>query len=522
MTDQPLRPYQNKAIDDLRRTLSRRRRRIILQLATGSGKTRIAAEITRLLTHKSEGQKHALFLAPRRELVTQAADRIMQHGIEPGIIMAGESSAPDRTVQVASFDTLHARAIRSSRILLPPADLILVDECHLALADSRKQVLSSYPDAWIIGLTATPARGDGRGLGEMFDAIVRGPSIRELTADGHLVPLRYFAPAKPDLERIKLDRDGDYQAKELGHRMNAPALIGDIVVQWKRIAQGRSTVVFCVDRRHAMNVLQAFLAAGVAAEELDATTPDKERKQILRRVADGTTTVLVNVFILSYGVDIPRLSCAVLARPTRNITLYLQTVGRVMRPCRETGKTDAIIIDHAGAVADNGFADADIPWSLASKTPVKELLQHHHELQETPKPIECPNCRAVFHGQRKCPVCGTQVVAGRDPIPMYQVDLEELRRQEQKVQRKRNRTYNVQRKHDTYATIRAYGDAHGYKPGWAFHSYREFFGTEPTGTAVVGAEPERVDEETWEWAHQRIIDYAKKAAVAAPDSKGKA
>lgn len=507
---QPLRDYQGKAINDLRRTLSPRRRRVILQLPTGAGKTRIAAEITRLLTAKSHGQGHALFLAPRRELVTQAAARIERHGVTPGIIMAGESSDPERTVQVASFDTLHARAIRSSRIELPPADLVIVDECHLALAESRKQILAGYPTAWVIGLTATPARGDGRGLGEIFDAIVRGPSIKELVAAGHLVPLRYFAPSKPDLERMKFDRDGDYQAKELGHRMNSPALIGDIVVQWKRIAQGRSTVVYCVDRRHAENVLHAFLKAGVKAEELDATTPDKERKQILQRVNDGTTTVLVNIFIMSYGIDIPRLACAVLARPTRNITLYLQTLGRVMRTL--DGKKDAIVIDHAGAIADNGFADEDIPWSLASKAPVKEMLRQHQELQETPKPIECPNCHAVFHGQRACPVCGTKVIADRDPIPMYQVDLKELRRQEEKLQRRRDRTYNVQRKHETYSTIKAYGDAHGYKSGWAFHSYREFFGAEPKSPNVIDAQPERVDEETWEWVHQRIVDYAKSKA----------
>ncbi len=354
-----LRPYQNSAVTALRASLGAGHRRPILVLPTGSGKTVIAAEIVRMAREKS---RSVLFLAPRRELIHQASEQFTAAGVRHGIIMAGVDRNLYADVQIASFDTLHARGMRTKRMQMPRAELVIVDEAHLSIAETRKAIIAHYADATIIGLTATPARGDGRGLGEIYDDLVNVVSIPELTDNGFLVPVRYFAPTAPDLEAVKLNKDGDYVEKQLGEVMDRPELIGDITDNWMRLAFGMSTVVFCVTRAHSRHVCEQFLSLGIAAEHLDGETPLDERREILARVASGETTVLCNVFVATFGLDIPRLACAVLARPTRNIALYLQIAGRVLRPAE--GKTEARIIDHSGAVAQHGFIDDVQPWVL--------------------------------------------------------------------------------------------------------------------------------------------------------------
>jgi DNA repair protein RadD len=354
-----LRLYQTNAIAALRASLAQGKRRPILVMPTGSGKTRVAGDIIRSAIAK--GRKPG-FLAPRRELIDQAVNAFAAIGIRSDPIMAGRDRSPMSQVWVASFDTLHARGIRTKRMRMPEADLVIVDEAHLSVAETRKAIIEHYSDAVIIGLTATPARGDGRGLGEIYDDLVSVVSIRELTDDGFLVPVRYFAPSEPDLEGVKLNKDGDYIEKQLGERMDRAELIGGITENWMRLAFGLSTVVFCVTRAHSRHVCEEFKRLGVAAEHLDGETELEERRAILARVASGETTVLCNVFVATFGLDIPRLECAVLARPTKNLALYLQIAGRVLRPCE--GKTEARIIDHSGAVQQHGFIDDDQPWSL--------------------------------------------------------------------------------------------------------------------------------------------------------------
>jgi len=220
----PLRPYQSDTINNLRESMKAGFRRIVLQLPTGGGKTRIAAEVIRMANDK---RNRTLFLAPRRELITQACAALVRQGLRPGVIMAGEPRDLGADVQVASFDTLHARAIRSHRMAMPEADLVIVDEAHLSIAESRKTIIEHYADARIVGLTATPARGDGRGLGEIYEDLVIGPSVAHLVDEGFLVPLRYFAPTAPDLAHLRMNRDGDY-----AETRNDLAHFGVVMVRW--------------------------------------------------------------------------------------------------------------------------------------------------------------------------------------------------------------------------------------------------------------------------------------------------
>ena len=160
------------------------------------------------------------------------------------------------------------------------ADLIIVDEAHRACARTYQQILDAYPDATILGLTATPCRGDGRGLGNIFDCIVECPGVRELVDLGFLVPTRVYAPTTPDLKGVGTAQ-GDYVAKQLATRMDQPELIGDIAEHWHRFAEGRKTVVFATSVGHSLHIRNEFRRTGILAEHIDGSTPLEQRDEIL-------------------------------------------------------------------------------------------------------------------------------------------------------------------------------------------------------------------------------------------------
>jgi superfamily II DNA or RNA helicase len=383
-------------------------------------------------------------------------------------------------------------------------DLLILDEAHLWLAETRQKLVSAFPEARVVGLTATPARGDGKGLGVMFEELVMTTGVRSLTEQGYLVPARYWAPSKPDLDGIKLDKDGDYQQKELGVRMSNARLVGDIVTNWLRIAPGKSTVVFCATRSHSRFVCEEFRSRGVRAEHLDGETDVDERKAILDRVRSGETTVLCNVFVATYGLDIPNLECAVLARPTRNITLYLQIVGRVLRPA--PGKTEALIIDHSGAVEEHGFADDDIPWSLDDKESVKERKERQQKEKAEPKEITCPKCKTVFKGRRDCPSCGHLLIPQGKPVPVHEAELKEVK--------KVNRDTDWDQKIEFMRGLRAYAQQKGWKEGWAAHAYKQKFGVWPNDARVKHCGAGQVSTEVLGWVQHLNIKRAKGRAAA--------
>ncbi|MEY2890783.1 MAG: hypothetical protein RJA98_691, partial [Pseudomonadota bacterium] len=501
-----LRDYQQQIITDLRASMVQGNRSVVVQVGTGAGKSLIAAEIIRRAV---ERKSKCLFIAPRRELIHQAHDTLAKHGVQSGIIMAGVKGFKLMDVQVASADTLLARAVRSKRMELPPADLLIWDEFHLAVAASRAKLLGLYPNAKIVGLTATPARGDGRGLSEIADDMVHGPSIRELCDMGFLLPMRYFAPSTPDLKGLRLGKDGDYQEAGLAKRMNQPKLIGEIVSNWQRIAPERPSVVFCCNIAHSVAVCEEFVKAGIKAEHVDANTDSDERAAIFARVLSGETQVLTNVFLASYGLDIPHLSCVVLARPTKNITLYLQSIGRVMRPFE--GQVDCILIDHSGAVKENGFADDDIPWTLDGKQTVKEAKEAAAAERKDPAQITCPACQCIFSSQPACPSCGYKFAVRPKAIAVVQADLQELARPVKvSAAEKRNRTQDWEAKTRFMAGLKFYAAEHGNKsPGWVAHKYREHYGVWPNDPRLKMASPRPPTEEALSWIRSRNIAYVK-------------
>ena len=348
-----LRPYQAAAVQAARARIAASVRRLMINAPTGAGKTLLAAAIVKLAVEKN---RRVLFLAHRRELVDQCCNKLQDAGIlHYGTIMAGSKRlSADAPVQVASIQTLIRRE-------LPPADIVIIDEAHRAVSRTYLSIMANYPRAVLLGLSATPERLDGKGLDELFDDMIVVETVPRLIEQGYLVkPVGYEGP-KPDLSGVKIKR-GDYDETQLAEAMDKPKLVGDLVSNWKRLAEGRLTVAFASSVDHAKHIASEFWAAGVPAAAVSGKTPKAEREAILNDWRKGYLKVVANCFVLTEGFDMPELSCAILARPTKSESLYLQMAGRVLRPF--PGKSDALILDHGGCWAAHGGPHIERQWSL--------------------------------------------------------------------------------------------------------------------------------------------------------------
>jgi superfamily II DNA or RNA helicase len=264
-------------------------------------------------------------------------------------------------VQVASIQTLHARAIRSRAMDMPPADILVIDEAHHARASTFQATIDAYAQAAIVGLTATPCRRDGLGLGNIFDALVEAPQVATLIEQKVLLPARVYAPSTPDLTGVRVER-GDYAEGQLAARVNTAELVGDIGSHWLKLGERRPTVCFATGVEHSVAIRNEFRRLGVMAEHLDGSTPTDERDAILKGLAEGRVELVTNCAVLTEGFDCPEIGCLILARPTKSFSLLRQMIGRALRP--SPGKADAIILDHSGSVFIHGLPDDDIAWTL--------------------------------------------------------------------------------------------------------------------------------------------------------------
>ncbi len=254
-----LRPYQVKLVADFEAAVAAGKRRIMIVLPTGGGKTIVFAEIVKRAVAQYQ---HALIISHRREIIQQTIDKLAAADVACGVILAGREKdlRPMAPVQVASIQTLHTRALRSSAMPMPLANLIVIDEAHHARARTYQEIIEAYPDAILLGATATPVRGDGLGLGNIFSAMIEGPQIAELIAQGHLVKTRVYAPVDPDLKGVRTQA-GDYIITQLSSRMNTDQLVGDIVDHWYKYGERRRTVVFSVDVAHSVHITEEFIRA---------------------------------------------------------------------------------------------------------------------------------------------------------------------------------------------------------------------------------------------------------------------
>lgn len=440
-------PHQDTCIEQLRANIRRGIRSQILVSPTGSGKTVMAGEMIQQAVARG---KYCHFWAHRMELLENPANLLTAIGIEHGVIRGSDSRRrPWAPVHVASVPTLIKRELTRE------PDLIIIDECHRSQADSYRKLLARWPKAIVVGLTATPQRTDGRGLKDLFQAMVIGPSTAQLTEMGFLVPARLFERKGADLSGVHT-KAGDYDQTQLEEAVDKPTLVGDIVSHYQRIAGGRTAIAFAVSIKHSHHLVDQFRAAGVHAEHIDGTTPEAERRDILARLHSGAVQVACNVGVYVEGIDCPPASCCILARPTKSLTLCLQAIGRVLRT--HPGKRDAIILDHAGCTREHGWYDDAREWSLEGR---KKLRRVEIEAEAVLK--VCPVCSEAYRARVAVCRCGYEFFNSERTVVQIDGELEET------VNPKRNYTIRKLSADPAVAALQRIAAENNYKPGWVWH-----------------------------------------------------
>jgi superfamily II DNA or RNA helicase len=384
---------------------------IVMQAPTGAGKTVMVAHM--VATAAQRGHT-CWFLAHRRELIQQGSGTFQECGVPHGIIAAGLDANDSCGVQVASVQTVSRRLHR-----LAKPTMIVWDECHHVAARSWARIREENPQAIHIGLTATPERLDGHGLDRWFEAIVVGPSVETLTADGWLSPFRIFAPALPDLSGVRT-RYGDYARDDLAKAIDRPRIVGNAVEHYRRVMDGRRAVVFACTVLHSTHLAAAFREAGIVAEHVDGSTKTDERDAAVERFRSGETRILCNVELFGEGFDLPAMEGAILCRPTQSLSMYLQQCGRALRPY--PGKDEAIILDHAGNCYRHGFPSDERTWSLQGRE-----KRTRRQLEQEVKVRICPSCfGAMPQDVVVCAYCGHKFEPRQD-LPSHQEgELEEV------------------------------------------------------------------------------------------------
>lgn len=411
-----LRDYQGEMISGARKALGRVRR-ILLQAPTGAGKTVLASYM--IGQTASRGQS-AWFICHRAELVEGTSNTFRKFGIDHGLIAAGAPLNLRELVQVCSIDTLKGRLAK-----LKPPKLAVIDEAHHSAAAGWALVVNWLTEngAMVIGLSATPQRLDGRGLDDLFDELVPGPSVAWLIENGHLSKYLAFIPDVPDMKGVRRMM-GDFSKADAAEKMDKPKLTGNIIRHWKQHAQDLRTIGFGVNVAHSQHLAESFCQAGIPAAHLDGGTDKGERKRIIKQYASGDLPVLFNVGLFGEGFDLSSIAqtdvtigCVIDAAPTQSLTNVVQRWGRPLRP--EPGKT-AIILDHAGNMMRHGFPDDEREWSLQGREKGKAANDNG-----PPPPVICEGC---FNAIRRplppaCPHCGKSLQAKQREIEVAEGEL---------------------------------------------------------------------------------------------------
>lgn len=459
-----LREYQTRDIESIRNEYRRGMMAPLYVLPTGGGKTVVMASIAWNAVEKGN---RVLILVHRVELLRQTANKIRAFGVRVGLVSPLYSPDYTAPVQVAMVQTMVKRLH-----LYKPFDLVFTDEAHHSVAGQYVTVQEYNQKARFLGVTATPVRTDGLGLGKvaggLYDSMVTGPTIQNLIDDEFLVrPALYGSEMKVSLKGIRLI-GGDFNKKQLQEAFDKASVTGDVVEHYRSMAHQVPGVIFCVSVQHAIHVAGHFRAAGYRAYHVDGGMEDKQRDAILQGLADGSVHVVTSCDLISEGFDIPAIGVAGFLRPTESTGLYLQQGGRALRPCE--GKDKAIILDHVDNWDRHGFIDEDREWSLEGK---KRKEETDAEAMKRMPICQCSECFAVYlRTLPECPECGAPtenaILSSRE-VKANEGRLTEISKEEQlKIRYDKLREENSAK---TLEALEAIAEARGYKKGWARHKW---------------------------------------------------
>lgn len=398
-----LRPYQKKLFEKVRAEFISGRRRVFMSLPCGGGKTAIFSQMARGAWMRG---RTTWVCVPRRELLGQASEALQRLDVPHGRIDAGHQESKAFGLHLVSKDTLIRRY---DKIETQPEFLIL-DEAHLYY-DQQATIQKHFPDARIVGVSASPERLDGRGLSDLYDVLVEGPDIRWLTERGYLVPTRYYAPPIDGLEAVKR-RGYEYDADDLAELLARRKVYGSAIEHYERHAAGKTALVFARSVAMADDIADRFSVRGWRFVPVSAKTPKKQRKALIAGLQSGALHGVVNCEIATYGLDVPRVECLIMLRPTMSRALYTQMTGRGLRP--HPGKTECVILDHVGLLAEHGHPLAPYEWQFRGRERRKRNPNDDFKLHLCPETF-------LWCEKSSCDGCGDNTT-GRKNRTEYVVD----------------------------------------------------------------------------------------------------
>lgn len=509
-----IRNYQQNAINMMSESFRSGYKHIMLMLATGAGKTTVASYIIQTNLERNSNFK-CMFICDRIELINQTSVRFTNDGIDHGVIQADHIKTDEsKNVQICSIQTLAARykktfiydqatQSRKEIVSFKKPDLIFIDEAH-TLHNEHKEIMRLLPNTPIVGLSATPFPV---GLGKYFKKLVVGATTKQLQELGYLVKAKVFAPSKPDLEKIKIV-DGDYKQDELEKEVIKPKLIGDIVEHYIKLAHNKPAICFAVNIAHSKAIREAFWKANIHCEHLDAYTDETERKNIIERFRKGEIKVLTSVEILTKGFDCPAAEVAILARPTKSLSVYIQQIGRVLRISPETGKKGAIILDHSGNTEEHGFCDDDREYFLDDGEKKKGGIKLKKCKEE--KVNICPSC---FFAKTKfvCENCNFEFLP-KNKIVTEDGSLVEIEKDEifDVIPRKTTKAKLAMHPIKLYSELLQMCKDKEWKTGRAYYLFNDIVGSFPDETVKNEAEATTVSEQVYNMVTHLNIKNARR------------
>ena len=476
-----LRPTQEDIVAKLMDELSEHRR-VILMAATGLGKTVIATYMIKEFLREG---KRCLFVNDRRQLVEETSAVFDRFGVDHGVIMADHKRyRPDNLVQVGSVQTLNRRRVGKF-------DLIVVDEAH-TIYSGHEKILAKNPEAYVIGLTATPF---SKGLGKYFKKHIEPYPLRSLIDLGMICDFEVYGPETYDLSNVQTVA-GEYHQGQLADAVDQTHLVADVVDTYKRLGRGRKTICFVQNVAHGRHLVRQFLRNGISAIEINAYLPDADRLERMESFVNGKTEVACSVEILIKGFDMTTVDCVVWATATKSHVKWIQGCGRGLRV--HPGKSMCRIIDHGSNCARLGFPD-DFQFNELDDGKRRESqTRTKDKVKEEKLPKRCPSCDFLKPaGVVKCPACGL-VPEHAEPAETVDGNIVKLVRGKGKSTMKRS---------DWYAGFLAYAIAKGYKRGWAAYKYKSKFGTWPQRSSQIP--PGEITQEIMNFITRENIRWAK-------------
>lgn len=436
----PLRPYQIDLLEQTREAYRSGYKAPCIVSPCGSGKSVMMAEMAKLATDKGN---RVLFLVHRQELCQQIFSTFVSWGVN---------------MQLCRISMVQTARRRLDK--LPKPQLIITDENHHSLASTYRKIYDYWPDVPRVGVTATPIRLNGSGLGDVNDKLIIGPSVKQLIEWGNLSPFRYFAPEVVDTSKLQIKR-GEFVQTEVDELFNQNAIYGDVIGHYRKLSDGQQAICYCATIGQSKKMAYEFTKSGISAYHLDGDTPKAIRAKIIDQFRAGAIKILCNVDLISEGFDVPDCNTAILLRPTQSLALYIQQAMRCMR--YKPGKT-AVIIDHVGNVGRFGTPDMDRVWSLEAPKKRKKATDDNAFGVK-----QCPACFYVYDKKETaCPHCGFKVVREvKDPDEIKDAQLVEVESKPVTLD------YRDPKDCHSLKELQELGRNRGYKPGWAYYQAKQ-------------------------------------------------